>query len=289
MKDLLLILIIFGLMQNLVAQNKSDILVIDSEYDISVPADRMVKEVAIQRGIIKSTKRELLKQCIDSTKHYGGNCFKVTFYDDNEFVTLKGQNSDYLRGEIYALNESEIHRIQSNIEKYQPSKADTSQNNSSKKNSSLKKKYEANFVFQYGGESKIAVFLPKINLIRKHSTNFINPYYGLELGLHAGFVGGYGSVSGILGIEKNVYSLETSLSHFMTTKISDGEGGFNGPYSQDLINLKIGFQIKKVRLKVGTSFLLNENIPQGQDRIPLLDIGKINGTIFGIEVQFKIM
>ena len=129
----------------------------------------------------------------------------------------------------------------------------------------------------------------KINLIRKHSTNFINPYYGLELGLHAGFVGGYGSVSGILGIEKNVYSLETSLSHFMTTKISDGEGGFNGPYSQDLINLKIGFQIKKVRLKVGTSFLLNENIPQGQDRIPLLDIGKINGTIFGIEVQFKIM
>ena len=100
---------------------------------------------------------------------------------------------------------------------------------------------------------------------------------------------GYGSVSGILGIEKNVYSLETSLSHFMTTKISDGEGGFNGPYSQDLINLKIGFQIKKVRLKVGTSFLLNENIPQGQDRIPLLDIGKINGTIFGIEVQFKIM
>ena len=114
------------------------------------------------------------------------------------------------------------------------------------------------------------------------------PYYGNKLGLHAGFVGGYGSISGVVGVEKNIFSLETSASHFRTTKISDGNSDYNGPFSQNLLNLKLGFRIAKVKLKVGTSFLLHENIPQGQDRINLLDLGKINETIYGIELQFKI-
>lgn len=149
--------------------------------------------------------------------------------------------------------------------------------------------YEANFVFQYGGESKLALFLPKVNLLRKHQFNSIAPYYGIEFGLHGGFVGGYGSVSGIVGVEKNIISLETSLSHFRTTKIPDRDnGGNNGPFSQNLLNLKLGFQINKVRLKAGTSFLLNEKVPQGEERIGLVDLGKINRRIYGIEIQFKL-
>lgn len=288
-KDFLITLLILGLFQTLNAQNKSDILIIDSKYDISVSVDRFVKEVSVPRGLIKKTKNGLLQQCIDSTKYYGGNCFKVTYYDDNDFVVINGNTPDYIRGKIYTLDESEIHKIKANIENYKPSKADSYQVNSSKNNNdSLKVKYEANFVFQYGGESKLALILPKINLLRKHQTNFINPYYGIEFGLHTGFVGLYGSLSGIVGIERDIYSIETSASHFRTTKISDGEGGFNGPYSQNLINLKFGIQIKKVKLKVGTSFLLNENVPPEQERIPLLDFGKINGIIYGIEIQFKI-
>ena len=288
-KDFLITLLILCLFQTLNAQGKTDILIIDFKYDISISVDRFVKEVSVPRGLIKKTKKSLLQQCIDSTKSYGGNCFNITYYDDNDFVGLNGNTTDYIRGKIYSLDESEIHKIQVNIENYKPLKADSNQINSSKKsNDSLKVKFEANFVFQYGGESKLALFLPKINLLRKHQTNYINPYYGIELGLHAGFVGGYGSLSGIVGIEKDIYSIETSASHFRTTKISDGEGGYNGPYSQNLINLKFGIQIKKVRLKVGTSFLLNENVPLEQERIPLLDFGKINGIIYGIELQFKI-
>jgi hypothetical protein len=289
-KDFLIILLIFGSLQTLTAQNKSDILIIDSKYDISVSADKLVKEISVPRGLIKKTKISLLQQCIDSSRYYNGNCFKVTYYDDNEFLNIKnGQEPpDYIRGKIYALEESEIQRIQTNIVKFKSSKADTTQIYISKNNKdSLKVIYEANFVFQYGGESKLTI-LPKVNLLRKHKLNLFNPYYGIELGVIPLFVGGAFSFSGICGFEKSIFNLETSVSHFRTTKISDGEDGYKGPFSQNLLNLKFGVQIRKVKLKIGTSFLLNENIPQGQERISLLDIGKINGIIYGIELQFKI-
>ncbi len=114
--------------------------------------------------------------------------------------------------------------------------------------------------------------------------DLFKPYYGIELGFHPLFAGDAFTFSGLCGIEKGFLSLETSLSHFIAIEISD----HNEPYRQNLLNLKLGFQISKIRLKVGTSFLLNEHIPQGQARIGLLDIGKINGTIYGIEIQFKI-
>lgn len=147
--------------------------------------------------------------------------------------------------------------------------------------------YEANFVFQYGGESKLTL-LPKVNLLRKHNLKLFNPYYGFEFGVHPLLIAGSFSVSGICGLEKSFIILETSVSHYRTNKISDGEDGYMGPFSQNLLNTKLGIRIKGVKLKIGTSFLLNENIPQGQERIPLLDVGKINGNIYGIELQFKI-
>lgn len=289
-KDFLIILLILGLFQTLNAQNTSDILIIDSKYDISVSADKLVKEIIIKRGFKRKTKERLLHQCIDSTRYYSGNCFKITYYDDNEFLTiLKGQHtSDYIRGKIYTLDESEIQKIRMNIENYKSSKVDSTQIYSSKDNNdSLKVNYIANFVFQYGGESKLTL-LPKINLLRIQHLKLINPYYGIEFGIHPLLVGGAFSFSGIFGIKKSIFNLETSISHFRTTKIRIGKDSINGPFSQNLLNLKFGIQIKKITLKVGTSFLLNEHIPQGQERIPLLDIGKINGTIYGIELQFKI-
>ena len=75
-------------------------------HDISDPPEKPVKEIRVRRNLIKKTKKSLLQQCMDSTRHFGGNCFKVTYYDDNESVIItKGQGfPDYIRGEIYALN-----------------------------------------------------------------------------------------------------------------------------------------------------------------------------------------
>jgi len=173
-----------------------------------------------------------------------------------------------------------------NNKHYQSSKADTTQIHKSA-NGDDSVVYSANFVLQYGGESKLTL-LPKVNLLRKHTLNLFNPYYGIEFGVLPLFTDAAYSFSGICGIEKGIFNLETSLSHFRTTKMRDGQNGLKGPFSQNLFNVKFGVQILKVKLKVGTSFLLNENIPTGQERIPLLDIGKINGTIYGIELQIPI-
>lgn len=147
--------------------------------------------------------------------------------------------------------------------------------------------YSVNLVFQYGGESKLTL-LPKVNLLRKHQLNLVSPYYGIELGVHPLFIAGAFTFSGVCGIEKGIFNLETSLSHYRTTRVKDGQNGYNGPYSQNLLNVKVGVQIMKVKLKLGTSFLLDEKIPRGQERVSLLDMGKINGTIYGIEFQIRV-
>lgn len=147
--------------------------------------------------------------------------------------------------------------------------------------------YAVNLVFQYGGESKLTL-LPKVNLLRKHQLNLVSPYYGIELGVHPLFIAGAFTFSGVCGVEKGIFNLETSLSHYRTTRVKDGQDGYNGPYSQNLLNVKVGVQIMKVKLKLGTSFLLDEKIPRGQERVSLLDIGKINGTIYGIELQIRV-
>ncbi len=88
-KNFLIIFLVFGLLQTINAQNKSDILLVDSKYNISISADKFVKEISVKRGLIKKTKKALLQQCIDSTKYYKGNCFKITYFNDNEFLIIK--------------------------------------------------------------------------------------------------------------------------------------------------------------------------------------------------------
>lgn len=144
-----------------------------------------------------------------------------------------------------------------------------------------------NFVFQFGGESKITL-LPKFNFVRVHKLNSLSPYYGSEAGFHPLFIASAYTLSGIIGIEKGVVSLETSTSYFRTTKIHNEEKGYNGYFSQTMLNFKLGFNIKKSKIKIGISSLLNEDISSNQTRIPLLDIGKLNGTTYGIEFQSRI-
>lgn len=147
--------------------------------------------------------------------------------------------------------------------------------------------YKANLIFQYGGESKLTL-LPKINFIRIHQKNFFKPYYGVELGVHPLFIAGAFTFTAMSGVEFKNIQIESSISHFRTTKVSDPDGGQNGPYAQNLLNLKLGYNISRFSIKVGTSFPINDNLPKGDERIPLFDLGVINGQIYGIELQYRI-
>ncbi len=159
--------------------------------------------------------------------------------------------------------------------------------NSTNDKDSIKVTYKTNLIFQYGGESKITL-LPKVNFLRVHQLKSINPYYGVEFGLHPLMIAVAYTFSAVCGIEKDIFNIETSFCHYRTSKINNGKDNFIGPFSQNSLNLKLGIQIKKIGIKIGTSFLINENIPNEQKRIPLLDIGKINGNIYGIELLFRI-
>lgn len=77
---------------------------------------------------------------------------------------------------------------------------------------------ELGFVFAFGGESKLAVFLPKVNFIHYQELEKFNSYYycyyGGELGIFPLLVAGAASISAIGGLEKGVFSLEGSFAHF---------------------------------------------------------------------------
>ncbi|MEO1655782.1 MAG: hypothetical protein AAFU64_19730, partial [Bacteroidota bacterium] len=72
-------LFIFAFFSTLKAQDKPAILIIDSEFSVFISNDKLIKEISIPRKIFQKTKDELLKKCTDSTRYYGGNCFKVTY------------------------------------------------------------------------------------------------------------------------------------------------------------------------------------------------------------------
>lgn len=146
--------------------------------------------------------------------------------------------------------------------------------------------YKTNLVFQYGGESKLTL-LPKFNFYRIHQQKLLKPYYGIELGIHPLFVAGAFTFSALSGCEVKNFQLETSLTHFRTTSIGDPDGGHKGPYMQNLLNFKIGYIINRVSIKLGTSFTINDNLPEGEDRLPLFDLGSINNQIYGIEFQYR--
>lgn len=147
--------------------------------------------------------------------------------------------------------------------------------------------YKVHLVMQYGGESKLTM-LPKFNFIRIHQKNLLKPYYGAELGVHPLFVGGAFTFSAITGAELKPFQLEPSFSHFRTTRISDLNGGDKSPYYQNLMNVKLSYTFKRFTLKLGTSLVLSEFLPTGEDPLPLFELGVINNQLYGLELQYRI-
>ena len=237
-KNGLIILLIFVLMQALNAQDTSDVLIIEPEFDISIPDDKFVRVVKIeQNSLSKKTKEEL----------------------DTETKVFRSSKSDTT--EVYA---SPREKDSSNVW------------------------YEGYFSFQYGGEAKFAFFLPKLGIIRKHKFDLLNPYYGVELGLHALFVTGAYSMAVVCGTEISIFKFESTLSYFGIFKIAGSEDmAAIGPFNQASVNFKLGAKILGFIVKLGISFPIHEYIPVGQERAPILDVGKINGTIFGVEICFQ--
>lgn len=146
-------------------------------------------------------------------------------------------------------------------------------------------KYEFSCTFSIGGESKLSVLLPKINFARKHDFSKYNLYYGVGIGVHAHFLGGWGTLNGFCGIEYKRLDLESSYSYVWITNVGGHENTTMGRCNQNLINFKIGYNFKYSKLRFVTSYLISEMVSDGYGRNPLLDVGKVGDNfILGIEL-----
>ncbi|HYF02362.1 MAG TPA: hypothetical protein VEC36_03225 [Patescibacteria group bacterium] len=259
--------------------------ILDARCDLPMPAKKLIKKISVKRDFIKKTKQVMLKECADSMRFYEGNFFKIIFYDDVTENLAAGQEfPDRMKGELYALDDDEMKEVRRQMKNDLYPEEAVRNTRKNKQNGEVS--YDINVILQYGGESKIAFILPKINVLRKHNFKAIQPYYGFEVGPHLHFQGPYSSLSAIIGLEKSVFTVETSLSRFNFSAVNHGENGMTGPFRQTLSNLKLGVGIEGVRLKVGRSFVLSEYVPEGQKRIPLLNVGKFDSGIWSFELQF---
>ena len=150
-------------------------------------------------------------------------------------------------------------------------------------------KFVGSLACAYGNESKIGILLPKFYGVRKHYRSMVDFYYGGSVGLHPLLITGMVTATALFGTEFKKIDLEGSVSQLRVFKIPERDGiETKGPFGQSLLNFKIGYRIKKVRIRLGYSWILAEQIPKEQERIPLLDIGKIGGNLYGLEVVFDL-
>ncbi len=139
--------------------------------------------------------------------------------------------------------------------------------------------------FSWGGESKLAFFLPKVVIVRRHEIARWRPYYGTSFGLYPLLIAGSGSGGLVIGTEWRALDVEASLNHWRTTRIPTGvDGVFRGPFAQNLITLRGGFRVGPVRLRAGGAWVLSERVPAAEERIGLMDIGVVKGRRYTLEI-----
>ena len=149
--------------------------------------------------------------------------------------------------------------------------------------------WEGGAEFEAGGLAKIAVFTPILYGGRRHHLEQINWYYGLAGGAQALLITGVYNFRAYTGIAYRSLDVESSVGRYYAPKVAvDEMDPGTGPMRQDLLNFKLGVRIQRVRLRLGTSFVLGENYPDGQANEGLLPIGRINGRIYSAGVAIDL-
>ena len=285
-KKLLLILLIFGLFPSLKAQNEPVLVIFDSIYDISVAREKLVKEIRVRRAFLKRSKKSLLKQCMDSTRYYGGNCFKVTYYDDNESLTIKMKDwvPYYIRGEVYVLDESELQDIRTQIASYTPPpEVELKEVYESKSDSLMSQNLRIGFGF--GLETGISAFAPKLSYIVFQNRNSFNTYYGGELTAFV-FGGFFLSNDYLYGIQNEFITFESSVGAWWFPKTYNKSKIEN--YFHATLNPKIGLKFSRLWFKFGPSFYLYKNYPENSDIENLIGIAKWGNLHYNVELLIRI-
>ena len=122
--------------------------------------------------------------------------------------------------------------------------------------------YELSCVFAYGGESKLAVLLPRVQLVRKHYLRQVEPYYGLTAGFQVALVSWLGSAGVVAGANAGPFDVEFGLGRWYTPALGADDPTIALPsLRQDLLSLRGGLAIGRVHLRVGHAWELGRRAP----------------------------
>lgn len=141
-----------------------------------------------------------------------------------------------------------------------------------------------------GPETGLSLFIPKISYYNFQNRKILPTYYGIEGCLNM-IERPWMSLDCLYGIKKGIFTLDTSVGvwWYPRNKYETGDETIvTGPYFHTTVNPKIGFKFWKVWLKGGPSIFLYKGYPKNQEKIGLVDMIKIGGTLFNFEVLIKL-
>ena len=147
--------------------------------------------------------------------------------------------------------------------------------------------YRLDIAPAYGGSAKIGLFMPHVTIVRQHHGGRWRPYYGLLGGVHAYLITGAYVGGGLAGVTCGPLDAEASATygHYLGVRLEDET---TGPFTQTQTHLKLGVSIRRVRLRLTHSWLLNEYVPTGQERPGLFALGWGAGGAWGAEVSVAV-
>ena len=148
--------------------------------------------------------------------------------------------------------------------------------------------YELSCVFAYGGESKLAVLFPRVQLVRKHNLGRVEPYYGVGAGLQAALITYWASAGVLGGVTIGSTEIEVGLGRWYTPPLRvDGPTPPRPSLRQDLLSLRGGVAIGRVHLRVGHAWEIARRAPADTPPAIRLGIGKSGLTSIEVGVDLQ--
>ena len=142
--------------------------------------------------------------------------------------------------------------------------------------------------FGVGPETGLSFMIPKFSYYNFQNRKSFETYYSIEGSawiIHALFM----SLDCLCGVKKNIFTFDSSVGIWWYPKLKNEDGSEGlGPYFRTTLNPKIGFKFKGVWLKAGSSVYLHRNYSNEQEKLGILDIGKIGNMYFNFEILIKI-
>ncbi len=262
------------LVNSIYGQVEKNVTIIEKGNKIKLPDATFIKEIKIKTKWFRPLKPTsvFLKQAVDSTRHYGGNIFKITHLKEFNYfgypIIRNEKRTNYLRGEVYLLSKNQISILRKDQDSIR-----------------IRNRIRAIQRPFYVGLSvgpETAMGLPKASFYVFQKRKAFDTYYGVEGSLW--FIEAlWLSTDFLYGVQKGFVTFDISTGAWWYPYIKEYK---TGPYFHVTLNPKLGIRVWKIWLKAGPSFFLYKDYAKG-NKPGVIGMTKIGKLQYNFEIQFK--